>query len=560
MAVPLTTLAVLNYANSSPSATTPDVQSDASSVSAEANLAAATKSAKAHTATKHTATKHTAAKHTSAKAKRRAAAKRAAHLRSLAEKPLALTADGHLVRPGTKAAAEPTRSIARATGKPVHRSARSTIKQRRTAPKALRKTSSYKLAQHSASDPGPTLASQLSSMVASQVLGAGSISGTVTDKATGLPVVGACVTAYPQSESGLVVTDCVDGSGHYDIGLAEGSYYLQADDNVSGHISGYSDGSVDVADGQAVTGADFALVQGGAVAGTVTNSHGDPLAGVCVDVFNSDSDEEATGCTDASGHYTSRGLPAGTWTVRFDDREGQHLRQYYDGASTSQSATPVTIAVGQITGNIDATLVLGGSVSGTVTDADSGDPLADVCVDVFDDDDEAFTCTDDAGHYTSPGLPTGSYTVNFDDNSGSGHRGEFYDGTTNQDDATPVAVTLGQNTPGINASLVLLGRIAGTVTSAPGVPIDDTCVEARDANGDFVNDTRTAADGTYTLTGLEDGDYTLKFGCGDDAWVAEWYDDVASQDAATPVSTSVGTTTSGIDARLARAVSISGTI
>ena len=97
------------------------------------------------------------------------------------------------------------------------------------------------------------------------------------------------------------------------------------------------------------------------------------------------------------------------------------------------------------------------------------------------------------------------------------------------------------------------GNITGTVTSELGQAIPGICVEAHlsTAERNVIGFDRTAADGTYTIAAIADGDYKLFFydeapPCGDTVEdgnpevIAEWHGDVADFASATVVSIAGG--------------------
>jgi len=145
-------------------------------------------------------------------------------------------------------------------------------------------------------------------------LGTGSISGTITDSATGQPIAGAKVMA---SNCGRSAT--TGGDGTYVItGLAAGDYTIKAM-KMGAYVMKAYPGPVHVAEGQAVTGIDIALAPmgggggNGSISGTVydkkTNA---PIAGAKV---------TASGCsryamTGSEGTYTITGLADGSYTVK----------------------------------------------------------------------------------------------------------------------------------------------------------------------------------------------------------------------------------------------------
>jgi hypothetical protein len=114
------------------------------------------------------------------------------------------------------------------------------------------------------------------------------------------------------------------------------------------------------------------------------------------------------------------------------------------------------------------------------------------------------------------------------------------------------------------ASGATTGSISGTVTSsAAGSPIAGVCVDAFSlTSSDFFTDD-TAADGTYQLTGVTDGDYLVEFNkCGPDAvdgYAGEYYQDTRDVVQAATV-TVAGATRTGIDATLDAAGIVAGSV
>ena len=67
--------------------------------------------------------------------------------------------------------------------------------------------------------------------------------------------------------------------------------------------------------------------------------------------------------------------------------------------------------------------------------------------------------TDSTGHYSLPGVPTGTYTVTFSDCTGGQHLQQYFNGQSDPAATTAVAVTAGSSTTGINATLASGGAI-----------------------------------------------------------------------------------------------------
>ncbi|MFT4263761.1 MAG: carboxypeptidase-like regulatory domain-containing protein [Nocardioides sp.] len=288
-------------------------------------------------------------------------------------------------------------------------------------------------------------------------------------------------------------------------------------------------------------------VTGNAITGTVRGPGGTPLRGVQVEAYRSteDDDEYGSATTAADGSYVITGLGAGTYGV-----------YAYHGDNNVVSATygdPVTVSDDAVSTGIDFSLVAGGIVSGVVTSAAGGGALEDVCVDADGDDAYGSAVTDATGHYSVVGLATGDYDLWFYDCGDNNVLTARY--------PSSVSVTQGSTTSGIDIALQAGGIVTGTVSFANGIPAEDLCVYAGQAETDDGEEyfsayagAWTGADGTYRIDGLASGSYVIMFAdCaeeyGDDEFL-EYYDDATSLDDATPVSVTAGQTVSGIDAQV----------
>ena len=93
--------------------------------------------------------------------------------------------------------------------------------------------------------------------------------------------------------------------------------------------------------------------------------------------------------------------------------------------------------------------------------------------------------TNSSGNYTITGLSTGNYIVHFD---AGGVVGDFasmyYNDKVIFSSANLVAVTDGQTTPNIDASLAAGGTISGHVTDDSNAAIEGVCVTAFSPDGD----------------------------------------------------------------------------
>ena len=129
-------------------------------------------------------------------------------------------------------------------------------------------------------------------------------------------------------------------------------------------------------------------------------------------------------------------------------------------------------------------------------------------------------------------------------------------------------MTAGTTTDSIDAALATPGHISGTVTAETGgAPVADAWVEAyqwysegSDGWWEPLSSGRTASDGTYDVGGLPTGTYRVSFYDESGTYLGECYDDATSVDFATDIPVTAGATTGSIDAALASAGHITGTV
>ena len=390
----------------------------------------------------------------------------------------------------------------------------------------------------------------------------GSISGTVRD-GEGNPIAGAQVTVSRQPCClGDGATTAADGT--YTVSdLPPGSYSVFAD--AVGYVGAYwndggSPGSatyVDVAGGADVAGIDFALGPTGSISGTVTDSHGAPIAGATVSAWAIECcGGGGSATTAADGTYTIDDLDPASYEV-FASANG-YAAEYYDNTYDYSSGTPVGVSEGTTHEGIDFSLVDGASISGTVL-AQDGTPLANAYVDA-----SSMPCcvgggaapTDAGGHYTVGNLPAGSYSLQVYAN---GYPTQYYDGVYDTSTATAVTVSVGEARTGIDFQLQPGGQITGTVT-ADGSPVAGAYVSAYPAGGccGYGGGTTTASDGTYTIDTLAPGSYVVSVSA--QSFVPQYYDGATDYASATAVAVTSGGTTSGIDFALSAGGAIEGTV
>lgn len=313
------------------------------------------------------------------------------------------------------------------------------------------------------------------------LIGSGKISGVVTD-AAGTPLPGinvfscvfTCVGNATTDANGVYLLNSVpesdDGDrsvGAFDLsGTFARVYYEDA-------IDADSATPVAVAAGQTTTGIDLVMRAASSVSGSVQLPNGTPAETVQVELCLVDGGGCLFASTDASGDYEVTGVSPGTYRVRFDPAP-PHAPTYYGDVVLIAEASELSVGAGSTTTGIDATLVLGGSISGRVTDASGGGLFF---TQVYPNACSASTGQCLAGplfdgDYEIEGLaPADDYVVRFLNETS--WITEWYCDANSADDAVPVTVASGGTTLGIDASM-----------QRDGDPDHDTC----DQDGDTVLD------------------------------------------------------------------------
>jgi 5-hydroxyisourate hydrolase-like protein (transthyretin family) len=286
--------------------------------------------------------------------------------------------------------------------------------------------------------------------------------------------------------------------------------------------------------GASTPGVNFALDPGGSISGIVTNeATGLPAQGVVVNVVVRTS---ATGTssrgvsTNASGAYTITGLPTGTYQLFTSS--SQFANEIYDNrpcaASCVQSTaaatgTPVNVTSGATTSGRDFALqpaAAVGSITGTITDAANGLPIAGVSVEIWAATGSSLSfvttaTTNASGFYSAVGLPPGTYRV--DTFGNHTYRNEAFDNFpcvsqfcsfTIIQGATPV--TVGTSPTTANFALNAGDGILGTVRSAAGALLQGVTVNAFQVpSGTFAGSSSTNSFGRFAIRGLPNGTYVL---------------------------------------------------
>jgi hypothetical protein len=188
---------------------------------------------------------------------------------------------------------------------------------------------------------------------------AGSITGVVTDRATGAPVTGVCV--FPYAVDPRIGFDfdvhCSRNGGVYTVsGLGPYAWPLQFVDAQARYAAQWSGGAADrfgalpvrVQPNATVT-ADAALVPGGSVNGRTLDEQGNPST-VFAYVYNARTGDILDWATSNwTSEYTIKGLA----TQRIKIQYYMDANCWYRDAADFTSATRISVTAGQTTGGID---------------------------------------------------------------------------------------------------------------------------------------------------------------------------------------------------------------
>ncbi|MEW4288285.1 carboxypeptidase regulatory-like domain-containing protein [Rossellomorea marisflavi] len=314
---------------------------------------------------------------------------------------------------------------------------------------------------------------------------AGTLTGTITDPGSA-PIPNATVTIFQNNVQ--IASVLTDAAGNYTIpGLSPGSYTVSIGAlNYSTLTLGTS-----IASGQTTVLNATLTPNPGTLTGLVTDTGSTPLSGVNITVTTSSGTGTivATTVTGNDGTYTVPGLAPGNYIVV---ASGTNFQQGSEGATITSGGTTVVNFI--LAANP-------GSLAGTITNAQTGTPIAgaNVQVRILDAGGSiiATVSSDTNGQYAVGNLAPGFYTVvasapNFQTNSAT------------------VQVFSNQTATGDVALVPNPGSLFGTVTSSIGsTPIPGATVSVINSSGILITSVLTDQAGNFTVSGLAPDTYTV---------------------------------------------------
>ena len=262
----------------------------------------------------------------------------------------------------------------------------------------------------------------------------------------------------------------------------------------------------------------------------------------------------ATGATqqgvvaNGAGQYNIGGLTAGSYRPVFVDPTGAHASRYFPNSvdflgATSLAVTPAGSTAANVALPTQSTTPGAATLSGTVREAGTNTALGGVFVVALRASDFANAggaVTNAPGQY-SLNVAAGDYQLAFIDSTGGPHM-EWHANQPNTGLATATSVAAPSVT---DAALdANTGSMTGTVTDDPsGTPITGAWVIAIGPTGAIVGGAVTAADGTYTITGLAPGTYRATFVDPNGGRTQEYYNNSPDYAGATPINITAANTT-----------------
>jgi protocatechuate 3,4-dioxygenase beta subunit len=414
--------------------------------------------------------------------------------------------------------------------------------------------------------------------------GSASISGIVRGP-EGQPLSGAQVS-IDEIERSEAFGASTEPDGSYTVsGLSSGVYTVSF--SAPGDLTQYyrdapsarAANELALASGAALTGIDAELQLAGAISGTVTDASGAPLDGIFVTVFDGSSNV-GNAETAADGTYSVASLPTGSYSVKFaaapqvpgfNPGGGNYLPQFYDDEAVERDANHVAVVGGATTSGIDARLASGATVSGTVTDS-SNAPVRGMLVTAYDADGRRAGSwfTDANGHYAIDQLPSGSYALEFAQDSANGPPNDlprFYGGRTTLAGASAVSAVAGSETE-VDEQVTTGGQVTGTVTDAEGHGVRGARVELLNAAGETEAEGQAGLEGAYDIDALESGTYFAEFlppfgglfETHEGNYLISFFEDQGSLADAKPLDLATGSTITGIDGSLPEGAELTGTV
>ncbi|MFC2140442.1 hypothetical protein ACFLQ1_01820 [Candidatus Auribacterota bacterium] len=213
----------------------------------------------------------------------------------------------------------------------------------------------------------------------------GVVKGVITDEVTGQPLSNILVVMFNDFDW----FDAVTGeNGEYQfINISSGDYKIGVWESDKFHMPQFLNGKrhwwqADMVYYNANSDAEynFALQQAGAISGRVTDSQGNPLAGVEVRGYKITTDGSQADfpftTTGENGNYLLKSLYLADYIIQVSPKGQEYAKEFYNNKYYSEEADYIAVALMQETVSIDFSLSSeAGKISGSIIDQTTGTPI-----------------------------------------------------------------------------------------------------------------------------------------------------------------------------------------
>ncbi len=284
------------------------------------------------------------------------------------------------------------------------------------------------------------------------------------------------------------------------------------------------DETIMISEGDSITGPDVILTPKAhpgtvTVSGHVKYDNNEPIPNTYVHFYNVNNSSWYYATTSFDGNYSIQ-IDQGSYYiyawVNYNIGNAWTFRHwYYDNKSTLREADLLTVNSNIDNINFTFPILQQGTISGTVRDAETHQPLSSVFISVSTEEpgDSSFIGTDQNGNY-SIDVFEGNYILFA---YTEGYYQQFYKNAYNTFEATPVTVNVDSlNVPKIDFNLTkpepgtnsIIGYVQDISTSAGAHGVG---VFAIPTSGENWIETKTGYDGKFILRDIKNGNYILLF-------------------------------------------------
>jgi Carboxypeptidase regulatory-like domain len=280
-----------------------------------------------------------------------------------------------------------------------------------------------------------------------------SLTGTVTDRATGDPLAGACITAFRDADQSEQASACTGIDGTYQLqALPQDTYKVRARANGYADFWAYGGGpdflnaqQVFVTDGNTIQFDPAMWLGAGSIQGHITDEDSQPAFGTISVERADDQSWSAIAYADANGYYRMDNIPPGPYRLALSDNV--HGLQWMHGKESQDNAEIFNVTDGGLL-TVDEQYLPLATVVVTVLDSKSRRPVPNPCAFVLD---QLVSACGTNGTVTLTDVQPGVWSILAGDSDGAHFEGQV--------DGVEITRT------GPNAVTVLLDPAASIVTT-----------------------------------------------------------------------------------------------